>query len=278
MELPVPPYPPEPRHVPPELGTKPMGSLASRLSATGFHLAGVSLFAGSPIVFALCGIACLVAEDIHIIVRLAGFIVSTTLALVFCKSLLPRRLPAHPSCLALSDEDEPIAYAFVTRVAKELGCRAPRKLWMGSGMELGLAGQRSLLDLVWPRRPELVIGLWLWQNLTLSEFQAVVARTLATGSHNRFRFTLNELLRAFLIGHDFLDAMAEGERPLAGLARLAVGVHSAATYPQRACGRLLLRLGLRDEDAFMADLASVRLAGSVEQRPVDRERCDSSAR
>ncbi len=265
MESPVPPYPPSPRHVPPELGRRPMGSRASRLSSLALSATGVFLFAVCPMLFAAAGLLCLVAEDLHIVLRASGFLIAANISLISLKSLLPRRLPLPAGATKLPLEQEPIALAFVDQVARDLGCFAPKAIVLSSGVELVLSGKRSLFDLVRPGRSELIVGLWLWNTLTLSEFQAAIARTIAPFSRGKFagrRYLLRELLRLLLDGHDFVDEMAEREERISWFARLLRNLHLIVTYPQRVCGRILHQLAKREEEALADDLAAVRITGS----------------
>ena len=265
MELPVPPYPPPPRHVPEGLGRRAIGRNQRRWSSLLLLAAGVFSFVLCPMLFAAGGMLCLLAEDFHVALLAAGFLVFATLSLVSLKSLLPRRWQAPAAVLALPVQDEPVAHAFVHQVAGDLGCSTPKSITLGSGVELALIGRRSLFGLIRPGRSQLIVGLWLWNTLTLSEFQAVVARTLAPFSRGRLdgrRHVLGELLRLLLDGNDFIDEMAESENSFSGLARWLRKVHLIVTYPQRAIGRILFRLAKRNEDALSDDLAAVCLAGS----------------
>jgi hypothetical protein len=161
---------------------------------------------------------------------------------------------------------EPTAYGFVQRVAEDLAIPAPRRLFVGSGTELHLGGRWSILNLVREPRWELHVGLWLWHAVTLSEFQALVARTLAPaagGRMERFRSAVQMLLEALTDGVDRLDeAAAESDSLLAGLARTVRGTHRGLVLPIRVAGRLLLRIDPARDDSRSDDLAAVRVAGS----------------
>jgi hypothetical protein len=93
--------------------------------------------------------------------RASGFIVFMTIAIVYSKSLLPRRKLIPPAVIPVAPGDQPTPSAFLARVAEDIGAPAPRRLWIGSGTELALGGRRSLLDLIRIGRWEIQIGLWL---------------------------------------------------------------------------------------------------------------------
>ena len=122
-----PPYPPPPRHAPPDLGRRGEGPPALRAVGIAGHLLGVLLYAVAPPAAAVAAVAFLRAEETHLIVRTGGFAVCTVLAFLLAKSLLPRRLPLPPGVIPVRPDDQPTAYAFVGRVAADLGVAAPRR-------------------------------------------------------------------------------------------------------------------------------------------------------
>jgi hypothetical protein len=259
------PYLPSPRPPAPDLGRRPAGSPLGR--ALGFvqHLAGILLFIAVPAAFGCGAIYFLLEDEWPGYVRAPGFIVLMPIALVYLKSLLPRRLPVPPAVIRVNPESEPTPYAFLARVAQDVGAPAPRRLWIGSGTELRLRGRRSIFDLVRFGRYDVEIGLWLWLNLTLSEFQAILTRTIAPLSRGRFeqlRLAGRSVLEGLVAGKDFLDEMAETDLPLSALARLVHKAHQVAAFPLRFVGRALLRSGTIESDSLLDDLAAVRITGS----------------
>ncbi|HKA08429.1 MAG TPA: hypothetical protein VKD71_14315, partial [Gemmataceae bacterium] len=264
-----PPYPPPPRQVgdkPDELGRRPSAGPVIRAIRLVAHLAAVALYAGAPILALFVAYLCLQATDLFVVFRVLGFIVCLTFAVVYLKSLLPRRLPLGPAVVPVQPDDQPTAHAFLTRVADDVGSRPPRRMLIGSGVELWLGGRRSVLDLMFGATWNIQIGLWLWHGLTLSEFQSLAARTLAPlgrGRFERFRFTTRCLLEALVDGVDRLDELGTASRSaVATIARIAQAAHRIAIAPLRAIGRVLLHAGIDKEDALLDDLAAVRVAGS----------------
>src|SRR4051794_13479111 len=82
----VPPYPPPPRHAPPELGRRLEAPPALRAVGIAGHLLGVGLYAAVPVAAAWAALAFLTAEETHLIVRIGGFAVCTVLAFLSLKS------------------------------------------------------------------------------------------------------------------------------------------------------------------------------------------------
>jgi hypothetical protein len=259
----VPPYPPPPRHAPDDLGRRAEAPRLIRAAGIAVHLLGIFLFALVPLATAAVALMLLFDEQSPLIVRTCGFVVCTMIAIAGLKSLLPRRLPLRPRSIPVSLDDQPTAFAFVRLVAADVGMSAPIQLFIGSGTELLLVGRRSLLDLIRTPRWELHVGLWLWQVLTLSELQALIARTLAPaagGRLDKFRSTARTLLEALTDGRDHIDEVAAESNAV--MARWATGTDRMFLSPIRLIARLLLRFDPAVHDSRSDDLSAVRVAGS----------------
>lgn len=260
-----PPYPPPPRAAPAGLGRDPGGSVGRRAVGLLATLFGAGLFYAVPVLLGGAAVVCLVAEEARLILRIGGFLVLSTAALFLLKAYLPRRLPA-PVGLIPADDQETLV-AFVNRVAEDVEAPPPRRIILAPTTRLKLSARLSPFALVRPVRWDLHVGLWLVYGVTLSEFQALVARTLAPlsrGFFERFRFNVRALLTALVDGTDLLDEVVETRPPSlpVGLARLVRGVSRGLAYPLRLLGRVLLWID-RTPDVFLADdLVAVRVAGS----------------
>jgi hypothetical protein len=266
MVFPEPPYPPSPRHAPADLGRRAPGTPARKgLVLTGY-LFGVGLFASAPFVAAGLAALFLQADELPPALRIVGFIVCLGLAIVYIKSWLPRQLRTFPAVKPVIADELPTLYAFVARVAEDVGWVAPHWVCVGSGVELRLAARWSLLDLI--RRPalELNIGLWLAYAVTLSEFQALIARTIAPFARSRterLRFNARALLDAQVRGQDRIDELSKNfESPVGAVARIASAIHAIAVTPFRLLGRAILKLEDGAEWELANDLAAVRVCGS----------------
>src|SRR5580765_204083 len=102
METVVPPYPPPPRHVPPDLGRTPVGGALGRSAGLLKHLLGLSLFVLAPLSLILAALSMLLYWELSVYLQAAGFIVFATLALVYLKSFLPRRVPLPPAVIPVT--------------------------------------------------------------------------------------------------------------------------------------------------------------------------------
>jgi hypothetical protein len=261
----VQPYLPTPRLAAPDLGRRPAGTPLGRAGRFALHLVGILAFTAVPVLCAWAAIHFLLESDWLVVLRATGFIVFAALAFVYLKSLLPRRMPTPPAAIPILPADQPAAYEFIARVAEEIGSRPPRRIWIGSGTELALRGRRSLASLVRHGPCDIEVGLWLWHGLSLSEFRALIARTLAPTSRGwmeRTRFEARALLKSLVGGRDFLDEFAETDAALSAVARLVSATHRIAIAPVRALGRVLLRLAAHPPDALADDLVAVRICGS----------------
>src|SRR4051794_2291796 len=115
MDSRVPPYPPPPRHAPPDLGRRPEAPAAVRALGIVAHLAGGAPDLAVPVVAARAAPAPLRRGGTQLSGRTGGFAVCTVLPFVYAKSLLPRRLPLPPAVVPVARDDLPTAYAFVER-------------------------------------------------------------------------------------------------------------------------------------------------------------------
>ncbi len=260
-----PPYPPEPRSAPADLGRWAGGSIVAVSAGLAGILFGLSLFAIAPVLAGWVAIEWLVADDESIILRMAGFLVCLAIAFVFLKSLLPRRLPLPPGQDFEVESTQPLLVAFVRRVADDIDAPTPDRLVIETGTSLRLAGRLSFASLVRGGTWDLCLGYWLLPAITLSELQALVARTLAPrsrGKLERFRFTARSLLDVLVSGEDAIDEGIATGRAGSGFGRLLRWVHLAISLPWRLIGRLMLWLDSGGERTFADDLVAVRVAGS----------------
>jgi hypothetical protein len=230
------------------------------------HLFGIAFSIFAPAAMVAAALWFLWDDDALLILRIAGFAVCTTLAFVYLKSLLPHRRQLPAAMIPIRSEDQATIYTFVDRVAMDLGVTSSIRIFVGSGTELKLGGRRSLLDLIRRPRWELHIGIWLWHAVTLSELQALIARTLAPiagGRGQRFRTTVRSLLDVMANGVDRLDEVAiESDATLARLARIVRAAHAVSVFPMRLLARLLLRIDPVRDSSIADDLDAVRVAGS----------------
>ena len=106
------PYLPSPRPAAPELGRRATSPPWNRIVGLIEHLAGVLLFVAVPMLFAATATYFLLA-DWSIWWRASGFIVFMTIAIVYSKSLLPRRKLIPPAVIPVVPGDQPTPYAFL---------------------------------------------------------------------------------------------------------------------------------------------------------------------
>lgn len=262
MVLNEPPYPLPPRHVPTELGRWPLST-----ATTGVHLAVVLLALSGYWLFPWFAFAAAVAflfdvTDSPIILRTLGFIVFTVFGTVGLKGWLARR--QRPPLTNRRLDDQPLASAFVQKVLDDLGAtQVPLHLTSGTTLKLDafVSPWRLLRGPQW----ELHVGLWLWYAVNLSEFKALLLRTLAPLHRSRvqrWHFRAVLLLEGYLNGIDALDALAATTERGSGFARMVRGSYRGLTFPVRLLA-LLCRWCVRVPEQELAnDGVAVRLAGS----------------
>jgi hypothetical protein len=264
MVLSEPPYPLPPRHARADLGRNIPGShaaVAVRLLIVFVGLSGYFLFplvAFGGAAFFLFGL-----DDSPFAVRVLGFIVCVVFGMVGFKGWLPRRQRLNPTTIPATAQ--PLAVAFIQRVAEDLAAPFPEKFLLASGTTLRLDARVSFLRLLRGPQWEIQVGLWLWQTVNLSEFKALMARTLAPlsrGRLERLRVSGALLLEGFLTGDDAVDDFALTLERGSGFARLVRGCFVGISFPMRGLAQLCHWCTQLPELELQNDLVAVRLAGS----------------
>lgn len=133
-------------------------ALALWFSWTAYRLfSAIYIGEGNVIVHGLVGIAALV---------LAGFML---------KALFFVRRGAIPDAVEVTARDQPRLFAFLHRLADEAGAPRPHRVFLTPEVNAAVFHDVSLVNMAFPSRKNLNIGLALVNSLTLSELKAVLA-------------------------------------------------------------------------------------------------------
>ena len=95
--------------------------------------------------------------------------------LVFLLKGLFRRGVRRPLYLEVREHDHPELFRFIRLLCQDTHAPLPRRVYLSPDVNAGVFYRESLLNLVFPVRKDLLIGLGLLNVLTLSEFKAVLA-------------------------------------------------------------------------------------------------------
>lgn len=183
----------------------------------------------------------------------------------------PRR--AEPLGLEVTPSDQPQLFDFLHQIADEAGAPRPHRVFLSPRVNASVSYDLSLLNLVFPSKKNLEIGLGLVNTLTLGELKAVLAhefghftqRSMAVG---RWVYTAQQIAARIVAKRDSLD------RFLVQLSRFDIRIAwvgwilSIIIWSIRSLVDSLFSLALRMHRAlsremeFHADLVAVSLTGS----------------
>ena len=136
---------------------------------------------------------------------------SVFLAVFMIKALFFVKKGAHGNdAVEVTRADEPQLFAFLDRVADEARAPRPHKVFLSQRVNAAVFYDLSLLNLLFPSRKNLEIGLALVNMLNLAEFKAVCAhefghfaqRSMAVG---RWVYTTQQIAGHIVAKRDMLD-------------------------------------------------------------------------
>lgn len=175
--------------------------------------------------------------------------------------------------LELKPQDQPELFAFLHRLADEAGAPRPHRVFLSARVNACVFYDLSLVNLIFPSKKNLEIGLALVNVLNLGELKAVLAhefghfaqRTMAVG---RWVYVAQQVAGHIIAKRDALDAF------LAGLSRfdfriawvgwlLSLIVWSIRSLVEIVFrGVVLAQRALSREMEYQADLVAASLTGS----------------
>lgn len=81
----------------------------------------------------------------------------------------------NKTAIEIRPEEEPELFAFLVRIADEVGASRPHRVFLSPSVNAGVLYDLSLINLIFPTRKNLVVGLGLMSALDLGEIKAVMA-------------------------------------------------------------------------------------------------------
>ena len=195
------------------------------------------------------------------------------LAVFMAKGLFFLKRGKASKDLELKPADQPELFAFLHRLADEAGAPRPKRVYLSPRVNAGVFYDLSLVNLLFPSRKNLDIGLALVNVLNLTEFKAVLGhefghfaqRTMAVG---RWVYIAHQVATQLVARRDALDSF------LAGLSRtdfrvawvgwtLSIIIWAIRSLVDTAFSVVTLsERALSREMEYQADLVAASLAGS----------------
>lgn len=270
----APPYPPTPVGVPADLAVPSPRYRRHVWTAAFTLLAFVGLYAGTIVwlVRLVWRMSSAVGSDKTVLA--IGVIAPSLFLLAFLvKGLFFVRRGDIGAATEITPEEEPELFAFITRVADEVGAPRPHRVFLTPDVNASVFYDLSLRSLVFPSKKNLNIGLGLVNVLTLDEFKAVLAhefghfaqRSMALGT---WVYVSGQVIGAIVGRRDGFDTFIRGlsrfDLRVAwvgwGLGLLVWAMRAVFDSAYRLL--LLVDRALSREMEFQADLVAVSVTGS----------------
>src|SRR5262249_40974785 len=170
-------------------------------------------------------------------------------------------------------KDQPVLFAFIRQLCKDTGAPFPHRVFVVPDVNAAVSFHESLLNLIFPSRKNLIIGLGLVNRLNLSEFKAVLAHEFGHFSQNSMKlgsyvYTANRVVADVVYGRDALDNLLSVlQRTDIRIAVFAWGF-GAILWGMRKGLELLFRginfahVSLSRQMEYNADLVAASVTGS----------------
>jgi Zn-dependent protease with chaperone function len=263
-------YPPSPRNVPADL-TALTAQYKHRvvlvlMSLILFFFLYLGLLLGSGVV---CVLSLLVFGPVGILFAVpAGFFF-----LFLLKGFFKRGEKEKEMMLEITEQEQPLLFAFIERLCEETGAPFPYKIFVSPEVNAAVFYNTSVLSLFWPTPKNLLIGLGLVNVLNLTEFKSVLAHEFGHFSQNSMKvqsyvYVANRVIGDMVYGRDWFDSMLLGwtrlDVRIAWVGWVLLGIIWMLRKVLEGFFYLinLLRFSLSREMEFNADLVAVSVAGS----------------
>jgi len=198
---------------------------------------------------------------------------SGLLTLFMVRSLFVVRRSGEPDGIEVTEEQQPELFHFIYQLADEVGAPRPHRVFLTPEVNAAVFYDLSLLNLIFPSRKNLIIGLGLVNVVTLGELKAVLAhefghfaqRSMMVG---RWVYIAQQIIAHMITARGkldgFLRALSRTDPRIAWVGWLL----SLIIWSIRSLVDTLFRLvviaerALSREMEFNADLVSVSVTGS----------------
>ena len=204
-------YPPSPQNIPNELtqasASYKRQAMLAMLGLAIFMILFISLAACFTYI-ATSSFSSLAAE--FNLYNLIVGVVSAVLALFMIKSLFAIRKTQDPDGLEVTAQDEPKLFQFLNTLADEIGAPRPHRVFLTPQVNAAVFYDLSLLNLFFPSKKNLIVGMGLVNSLNLGELKAVLAHEFghfAQGSMlvGRWVYIAQQIIVHMVATRDWLD-------------------------------------------------------------------------
>lgn len=195
------------------------------------------------------------------------------LSVFMLKSLFAVRKSGSPGGIEVTEQDEPKLFSFLHQLADEIGAPRPHRVFITPEVNAAVFYDLSLMNLIFPSKKNLIIGLGLVNVLTLDELKAVLAHEFghfAQGSMmvGRWVYIAQQIIAHMVVTRDWLDSIVRFisriDLRIAWLGwLLALIIWSIRSLVDTLFGLVIIaERALSREMEFNADLVAVSVTGS----------------
>lgn len=200
-------------------------------------------------------------------------VVSSLLAVFMVKSFFTVRKSASPGGIEATPENEPELFKFLHKLADEIGAPRPHRVFITPEVNAAVFYDLSLINLIFPSKKNLIIGLGLVNVLNLGELKAVLAHEFghfAQGSMavGRWVYIAQQIISHMVAARDWLDSLVRFVSRIDLRIAWLGWLLSLVIWSIRSLMDTLFRLviiaerALSREMEFNADLVAVSVTGS----------------
>ncbi len=204
---------------------------------------------------------------------IVGGVTSGLICLFMVKGLFKWSRHEEGIRVEVTEEQQPVLFAFIRRLCQETGAPFPHRVYIVHDVNAAVSFHESFLNLIFPSRKNLIIGLALVNRLNLSEFKAVLAHEFGHFSQNSMKlgnyvYTANRIVGDVVYGRDWLDNFLGVLRGTDIRIAIFAWGFTGILWVMRKGLELLFRginfanVALTRQMEYNADLVAVRAAGS----------------
>lgn len=207
-------YPESPRNVPEDLTTAKSSYKRQAWLAMAGLMAFILIYLGLTACFAYIALNNFdrVAAGQSDLFHLLATGISFLLTIFLLKSLFTVRKSGNPGGIEVTADDEPVLYDFLHRLADEIGAPKPHRVFITPEVNAAVFYDLSLLNLIFPSKKNLIVGLGLVNVLNLGELKAVLAhefghfaqKSMAVG---RWVYVAQQIIAHMVATRDWLDSV-----------------------------------------------------------------------
>lgn len=204
---------------------------------------------------------------------IVSIVVPFLLVLFLIKSLFKRYKFDSSLMLQVTESQHPKLFAFIQQLCNETKAPLPLKVFITPDVNAAVSYDRSLLNLFFPTKKNLIIGAGLINTLPLNEFKAVLAHEFGHFSQSSMKlgtyvYIANRIIADMVFARDAFDALlhtlCRTDIRIAWIAWILYAVVWVLRKILELAFRIIniLEATLSRQMEFHADLVAVSLCGS----------------